>query len=76
MIYAVTFRLSYQPYFHHRIFLLACSFNKSVFHLILAQIIKDKPEIACHGSYSCKEWIIECMGLTMNALGSNAFREG
>jgi linoleoyl-CoA desaturase len=28
---------------------------------------------ACHGSFSCKKWINECMGLTMNALGSNAF---
>lgn len=28
---------------------------------------------ACHGSYSSKKWINEVMGLTMNALGSNAF---
>jgi len=28
---------------------------------------------ACHGSYSDKKWVNECMGLTMNALGSNAF---
>lgn len=52
------FRLSYQPYFHHRIFLLACSFNKSVFHLILAQIIKGKTEIACHGSSSCTNGLL------------------
>lgn len=28
---------------------------------------------ACHGSYAGKKWINEGMGLTMNALGSNAF---
>jgi linoleoyl-CoA desaturase len=28
---------------------------------------------ACHGSYSGKRWINSVMGLTMNALGSNAF---
>jgi linoleoyl-CoA desaturase len=28
---------------------------------------------ACHGSYSGKKWVNECLGLTMNALGSNAF---
>jgi len=28
---------------------------------------------ACHGSYSSKKWVNGLMGLTMNALGSNAF---
>src|SRR5579863_5321826 len=28
---------------------------------------------ACHGSYSKKRWVNSIMGLTMNALGSNAF---
>jgi linoleoyl-CoA desaturase len=28
---------------------------------------------ACHGSYSGKKWMNSVMGLTMNALGSNAF---
>lgn len=28
---------------------------------------------ACHGSYSGKKWVNELMGLSMNALGSNAF---
>lgn len=28
---------------------------------------------ACHGSYSAKKWVNEFMGLSMNALGSNAF---
>ncbi|NML22576.1 acyl-CoA desaturase [Pseudoflavitalea sp. G-6-1-2] len=28
---------------------------------------------ACHGSYSSKKWVNEFMGLSMNALGSNAF---
>ncbi|KAA2238438.1 acyl-CoA desaturase [Chitinophaga agrisoli] len=28
---------------------------------------------ACHGSYSRKPWVNEVLGLTLNALGSNAF---
>lgn len=28
---------------------------------------------ACHGSYSRRKWVNEFMGLSMNALGSNAF---
>ena len=28
---------------------------------------------ACHGSYSTRKWVNELLGLTMNALGSNAF---
>jgi linoleoyl-CoA desaturase len=28
---------------------------------------------ACHGSYSGKKWVNEFMGLSMNALGANAF---
>lgn len=28
---------------------------------------------ACHGSYSRKTWVNETLGLTLNALGSNAF---
>lgn len=28
---------------------------------------------ACHGSFSGKKWVNDVMGLTMNALGSNAF---
>jgi linoleoyl-CoA desaturase len=28
---------------------------------------------ACHGSYSGKKWVNSVMGLTMNALGANAF---
>lgn len=28
---------------------------------------------ACHGSFSRKKWVNELMGLSMNALGSNAF---
>ncbi len=28
---------------------------------------------ACHGSYSRKPWVNEILGLTLNALGSNAF---
>ena len=28
---------------------------------------------ACHGSYSAKKWVNELLGLTLNALGGNAF---
>jgi linoleoyl-CoA desaturase len=28
---------------------------------------------ACHGSYSSRKWVNELMGLTMNALGANAY---
>lgn len=28
---------------------------------------------ACHGSFSSRKWVNELLGLTMNALGSNAF---
>ena len=28
---------------------------------------------ACHGSYSSKKWVNEILGLTLNALGGNAF---
>lgn len=28
---------------------------------------------ACHGSYSSKKWVNELLGLTLNALGGNAF---
>ncbi len=28
---------------------------------------------ACHGSYSTKKWVNELLGLTLNALGGNAF---
>ncbi len=28
---------------------------------------------ACHGSYSSKHWVNEMMGMTLNALGGNAF---
>jgi len=37
--------------------------------LIAINIMHD----ACHGSFSAKRWINNTMGLTMNALGSNAF---
>lgn len=44
-----------------------------VFSLTLVTIAFNVMHDACHGSYSSKKWVNELMGLTMNALGSNAF---
>lgn len=41
--------------------------------LILASIGFNVMHDACHGSYSSKKWVNEVMGLTINALGGNAF---
>jgi linoleoyl-CoA desaturase len=41
--------------------------------LILASIGFNVMHDACHGSYSSKKWVNEIMGLTLNALGGNAF---
>jgi linoleoyl-CoA desaturase len=41
--------------------------------LILVGIAFNVMHDACHGSYSGKKWVNSVMGLTMNALGSNAF---
>lgn len=41
--------------------------------LILASIGFNVMHDACHGSYSSKKWLNEVMGLTINALGGNAF---
>lgn len=41
--------------------------------LILVSIAFNVMHDACHGSYSRKKWINELLGLTMNALGSNAY---
>jgi linoleoyl-CoA desaturase len=44
-----------------------------VLGLILVSIAFNVMHDACHGSYSKKKWVNDLMGLTMNALGSNAF---
>jgi len=44
-----------------------------LFGLILVCIAFNIMHDACHNSYSEKKWINGIMGLTMNALGSNAF---
>lgn len=49
---------------------LALSF---VLGLALVSIAFNVMHDACHGSYSRKKWVNELLGLTMNALGSNAF---
>jgi linoleoyl-CoA desaturase len=40
---------------------------------ILASIGFNVMHDACHGSYSSKKWVNEALGLTLNALGGNAF---
>lgn len=44
-----------------------------LFSLNLVTIAFNIMHDACHGSYSSKKWVNELLGLTMNALGSNAF---
>lgn len=41
--------------------------------MISAGIGFDVMHDGCHGSYSSKKWVNELMGLTLNALGGNAF---
>ena len=41
--------------------------------LTLVSVAFNVMHDACHGSYSSKKWVNGIMGLTMNALGSNAF---
>lgn len=45
----------------------------AVLGLILACIGFNVMHDACHGSYSSRKWINNTMGLTLNALGGNAF---
>jgi len=40
---------------------------------VLASIGFNVMHDACHGSYSSKKWLNELMGLSLNALGGNAF---
>ena len=40
---------------------------------VLASIGFNVMHDACHGSYSSKKWVNEVMGLSLNALGGNAF---
>lgn len=44
-----------------------------VMGLTLVSIAFNVMHDACHGSYSRKRWVNELLGLTMNALGSNAY---
>jgi linoleoyl-CoA desaturase len=48
--------------------LLSCALG-----LILASIGFNVMHDACHGSYSSKGWVNDIMGLSLNALGGNAF---
>jgi linoleoyl-CoA desaturase len=45
----------------------------AVLGLVLASIGFNVMHDACHGSYSSKKWVNEVLGLTLNALGGNAF---
>ena len=72
---AVLFPLSIAVY----IFLLTASYSpftgivlSLVLGLALVSIAFNVMHDACHGSYSSKKWVNELLGLTMNALGSNA----
>ena len=62
------------------IFLLTGSYNaisgimlSFILGFSLVSIAFNVMHDACHGSYSSKKWVNELLGLTMNALGSNAF---
>jgi linoleoyl-CoA desaturase len=44
-----------------------------LFGLALSGIGFNIMHDACHGSYSSKKWVNELLGLTLNALGGNAF---
>src|SRR6185295_15210352 len=41
--------------------------------LVMVCIAFNVMHDACHGSFSDRKWVNEFMGLSMNALGSNAF---
>jgi len=45
----------------------------ALFGVTLACIGFNVMHDACHGSYSSKKWVNELLGLTLNALGGNAF---
>ena len=45
----------------------------AILGFILASIGFNVMHDACHGSYSSKKWLNDLMGLSLNALGGNAF---
>jgi len=45
----------------------------SILGLLLASIGFNVMHDACHGSYSTRRWVNDVMGLTINAMGGNAF---
>jgi len=45
----------------------------AVFGLVLASIGFNVMHDACHGSYSSRGWVNDLLGLSLNALGGNAF---
>lgn len=48
-------------------------FLSALFGFILASIGFNVMHDACHGSYSSRKWVNNVLGLTLNALGGNAF---
>ena len=52
---------------------LAGMFLSALLGFVLASIGFNIMHDACHGSYSSKKWLNETLGLTLNALGGNAF---
>lgn len=53
--------------------LLLSLFLCAVLGLTLASIGFNVMHDACHGSYSSRKWVNNVLGLTLNALGGNAF---
>lgn len=45
----------------------------AILGFVLASIGFNVMHDACHGSYSSRKWVNEVLGLTLNALGGNAF---
>jgi len=59
---------------HHPLAMqLAGGLFSGVLGLVLASIGFNIMHDACHGSYSTREWVNGLMGLSLNALGGNAF---
>ena len=65
LLYGVLLFVNYPP--------LAGIILSLIFSLALVGIAFNVMHDACHGSFSSKKWVNNMMGLSMNALGSDAF---
>ncbi|HLK30341.1 MAG TPA: acyl-CoA desaturase [Puia sp.] len=52
---------------------IAAILLSGLFGFVLASIGFNVMHDACHGSYSSKNWVNDLLGLSLNALGGNAF---